>query len=381
MTSEEKPHEREDAPELPIDSVGWLFVQKYYSTYTADLARLYAFYDAGAALVHDSFPAEEGKRVHVASGTAAIQAHFAAGDAQKNKIVVESAHFQPSVDKSILIVVTGLWKRGTAPLWQFVQTFVLRAKEKTVYDVANDVLKFFDLSAEYPAEEAADEPAAEPAAEPADAVDEPVAEPAPEPAEVVAEPATEAAVAEAGEPETEPEAAEAEQNGAVEHEAEDDGVKSPPAKQTWANLAAIAPQATAKTATVALPNAAKTAPAPSPVVKKSPQTTPQPAPAKPGKYKKEEWYPIYIRGVEVEEDELKAALTKQFGDIKFFKKNDKAALCDFRNKEDQQKALEAKEIVVRDNVILLEPRLHRTFNKPDFKKDKKPAKKNGVKKA
>lgn len=153
---------------------------------------------------------------------------------------------------------------------------------------------------------------------------------------------------------------------------------APSAKPTWANLAAIEPKVpSSKTATVASPVAAKNARAPSPIVRKPSQssqgTTPVPQPQPTQKYRKEEWYPIYIRNVDVEEDELKSALIETFGDIKFFKKTLRAALCDFRHKEDQQKALEAKEITIRDNVISLEPRLHKVFNgKPDAKfKDKK----------
>ncbi|KAM9887047.1 hypothetical protein OXX79_013875, partial [Metschnikowia pulcherrima] len=129
------------------------------------------------------------------------------------------------------------------------------------------------------------------------------------------------------------------------------------------------------------PAAVKSVPAvsaPVSAAKKTASPSQAPAQAAPnGKFKKEEWYPIYIKNVDVEEDELKAAIIKQFGDIKYFKKTNKTALCDFKSKDDQQRALETRELVIRSNVILLEPRIHKVFNgKPDAKKDKKPFKKN-----
>lgn len=367
---------------LPIESIGWLFISKYYSTYTTEFEKLFGFYDKNAALLHDEFPdsAAKIKKVHRANGTDAIKKHFAlSSGAEKNKIVVERADFQQSVDNSILIVVCGLWKRGTSDLLQFVQTFVLTAKEKTVYDVSNDMLKFLDFAEEYEpkdvvdvVEEASNGEANGEVEETADVEEEEAAE------QVEVEETPVHAEAEA---DVESSLAEAPAN---EEQLEADGSEDPsePApKPTWANLAAMQPKfPVAKAPTASSPVAVKNATAPAaPVAKKTTPPTQVPQ-AVNGKYRKEEWYPIYIRNVEVDEEELKSALIKQFGDIKYFKKNARAALCDFRSKEDQQKALEAKEIVIRGNVISLEPRLHKTFNKPEYKKDKKPVKKNtGVK--
>lgn len=410
----------DDSDHFSIESIGWLFIQKYYSTYTGDIAKLFAFYDADASLLHDEFASESPESapstqtVHLAAGTDAIKKHFSAQAdlAETNKIVVERADFQKSVGDSILIVVCGLWKRGTALLLQFVQTFVLKCKGKTVYDILNDLLKFVNLSELFsnpdvkevevdevngngsvdhpdtvkqndpPAAKPEESKPAEPeTAEKAEKADDdqkpaiaekapaaPQAEAAAAPAEVKAEsPAAPAAPAQTAQSTTETPASLPAQPSL------------PAQRPTWANLAAIEPKV-AKTQAVSSPPTAKSAPAP-PKKSASPSQTVQPAQANNGKFKKEEWYPIYIRNIEVEDDELRNALVKQFGDIKFFKRSNKAALCDFRNKEGQQKALEAKEIVVNGNAILLEPRLHKPFNgKPEFKKEKKQVKKNGAKK-
>lgn len=359
---------------LSIESIGWLFIQKYYSTYATETPKLYAFYDQQAAVLHDAFPEDLDekliKNVHLATGHDAIKKLFGQTPEEKNKIVVDRADFQDSVDGSILIVVCGLWKRGTSPVFLFVQTFVLKAKEKTVYDIANDVLRFLDLTEEYrpvdvnivetkvekeekeenevkekeEVEEKEEKEKTEDAEEQEekekteDAEEKKEAGPAVEPAvESNAESTTDLA------PEPEAEAAEAKDEK--------------PVKQTWANLAAIEPKGTTNKNVVAKQvNAAPK--------KSSP-------PAANGRYKRDEWFPIYIRNVDVEEEELKAALVKLFGEVKFFKKNGRSALCDFRVREDQRKALEAKELVVRGVKVLLEPRVHKT-PKPDARyKDKK----------
>lgn len=402
---------------LSIESIGWLFIQKYYSTYTSDIAKLFAFYDKDASLLHDEFPesaaaaasdnsdaaetADSPKTVNLASGTEAIKKHFAAQSAvtETNKIVVERADFQKSVNESILIVVCGSWKRGTSHLLQFVQTFVLNAKDKTVYDVSNDLLKFIDLSEQFREQKVcAVEANGNGAVESVEKVEEKAEIPeeveAEEPEKIEAEKPEEAVNVEAEAEKVEPklvENTEAEspvdtpsvQSEKPENVETEQGPKAeekpaapvaPAAKPTWANLAAIEPKAPKGTS-----QSPKTVPV-APKKSTPPVQPPQPAPTN-GKFKKEEWYPIYIRNIEVDDEDLRGALVKQFGDIKFYKRSNKAALCDFRHKEDQQKALEAKEIVVKNNVILLETRVHKPFNgKPDYKKDKKQVKKNGVKK-
>lgn len=397
-----KPEENQE--KLSIESIGWLFIQKYYSTYTTEAAKLFAFYDKEASLLHDEFPSVDHATttVHLASGSDAIKKHFAAQAQadEKNKIVVEKADFQKSVNNSILIVVCGFWKKGASDLLQFVQTFVLKAKEQTVYDVSNDLLKFIDFSdreskvvqteAEPSKEtEAAAPEEAEPKTEVKEAaapveekpVEAKAAQPAEKPAEQpakVPKPSQEQEQTQESESAEKP-VAEKEASETKKPASSDEKSGAPSQKPTWANLAAIEPQGP-KAPASSSPTTAKPTAVPA---KKSasPAQPTQPTQPANGKFKKDEWYPIYIRNIEVEEDELKNALISTFGDIKFFKKSNKAALCDFRNKEDQQKALQAKEIVVKTNVILLEPRVHKPFNgKNDFKKEKKQVKKNGVKK-
>ncbi|OBA21145.1 hypothetical protein METBIDRAFT_82809 [Metschnikowia bicuspidata var. bicuspidata NRRL YB-4993] len=472
------PAEAVPQPDLSSEQIGWMFLKKYYGFYTADIRKLYAFYDSAAALLHDVFPGNGRKTVHVARGSDAVRSFFdgqaaQASAADKNKIVVESATFQASVAGAILIVVAGGWKRGVSPFWPFVQTFVLREKSKTVYDVANDVLTFVDLAGE-PAEAAAAvaERVAEPSAKPVQASEpqtadqngssEPAActallqkeavletrseepvpetteesspetskEPAPEAKEKAAPETKEKSAPETKEQPASPEdasssaaetAASAEtvkpadqekpdqkqtdqekpgqektdlekpgqektdqEKPDQEQSAEPEKPSVPPQKPTWANLAAIGPKTNAKTAAVASPAAIKIPPPPVPAfaAKKaaSPSQAQGPSPVN-GKYKKEEWYPIFIRNVDVDEDELKAALVENFGEMKYFKKTQKTALCDFRRKEDQQKALEQKEMVIKSNVISLEVRVHKAYNgKPDPKKDKKHLKKIPFKK-
>lgn len=418
------------ADDLSTESIGWLFIQKYYSTYTSECNKLFSFYGANASLLHDGFPKSDVKTVNQAVGIDAIKTFFTtqAESTEQNKIVVSRADFQRSVEGSILIVVCGSWIRETA-MWQFVQTFVLSEKAKAVYDIANDVMKVFDFSdleekpvvtnevrAEAEKEAAVAEPVEngrveEATEKPEDkevraeveevAVSEPkapAAASAPVPAASSASPAasrTPSAPVEKAEPEkaSKDTKAEAKAEAKAETKAEAKPAPKNSEKPTWANLAAIEPKNPPKNTVVAT-TAAKTATVAAAPVKKPAQASATAAPTATApltatqqhqngnKFRKEEWYPIYIRNVEVTEEELTAALIKQFGDIKFFKKSNRAALCDFRRKEDQQKALEAKEIVVNGNVILLEPRVHKPFNgnKAEFKKDKKVVKKNGLKK-
>lgn len=393
--------------EFSIDSVGWLFVKKYYSTYTTSIDTLYSFYDKKASLLHDEFPIstdetvpKQAKTVHVAAGSDAIKTHYEAQakSDEKSKIVIESADFQESIEGSILIVVCGSWKRGSSNLWQFLQTFVLSAKGKTVYDVSNDVLRFFDLSEDYQSrsletksveapqvkadEDSTPEVAvdtktdaeAEPSPEVTAAVEAQESSNAQETANAKGDESLELAALNSAAPTTE--ATDDVAIAKTDSASRTDG-ENAPQKHTWATLAAIQPKTTSKVASV---------PVSTTVVKTTP---PPPKPASPSqqqasvnKFKKEEWYPIYIKQVEVDDEDLKSALIKQFGDIKFYKRNSKAALVDFKYKADQQKALDAKELIVKDNVILLEPRVHKAFNnfKQEGKKDKKPVKKNGIKK-
>lgn len=414
--------------ELSIESVGWLFVKKYYSTYATAIESLYSFYDGNASLLHDGFPTssnendcKDAKTVHVASGNDAIKAYYEeqANGTEKSKIVIESADFQLSIEGGILIVVCGSWKRGSSNLWHFLQTFVLSAKGETVYDVSNDVLRFFDLSEDYKekkvivnrvepsvqktidyVDEAKPELDGDNEIESKESISTEVSVPsttATVPSAAVPVPSTsELEGSEKSETENKKETVDvssasltqappAEDTKPVEVEqsvsSEDEKPTLPAAKQTWANLAAIEPKISSKVASVpASTTVVKSTP--SPAATKATSPSQQPTSTNGSKFKKEEWYPIYIKHVEVDDEELKSVLIKLFGEIKFYKRSNKAALCDFKHKADQQKALEAKEIVVKGNVILLEPRVHKPFNnyKQDGKKDKKPIKKNGIKK-
>lgn len=395
---------------VSIEEIGWLFVKNYYGTYTSDLSNLYAFYDKNASLLHDAFPVESSesetpvpKTVHLANGTDSIKTHFTeqATVAEKNKIVIERADFQSSVENSILIVVCGSWKRGSSSLWQFVQTFVLKHVGTKMFDVANDMLKFVDLSENFeqplvviqqastpaPNGDATKAPSEqETATVQADTEKKAVKESVPV-EEKSEEPVPE--VKSKNTKEEKPKKTEAEPKEAEKKEVSPAPQQpaTPAVKPTWANLAAMQPKVPqSKTATVASPGAAKNVPAPSPTVKKagSPaQSTPsvqqqqQPQHTN-SKNKKEEWYPIYIRDADVEEEALRSALTKTFGEMKYFRKNQRVALCDFKEREFQQRALEAKEILVGNTVVHIEPRTHKqnnNNNKKDFK-DKKATKKN-----
>lgn len=419
-------------PELSIQSVGWLFVKKYYSTYATAIDSLYSFYDKKASLLHDGFPTssdesvpKQARTVHVASGTDAIKTYYDSQSAgtEKSKIVIESADFQESVDNSILIVVCGSWKKGTSKLWLFLQTFVLTAKGKTLYDVSNDVLRFFDLSEDYQerkaviehqpvkAEETKSDGPVEAKVETKVDADIEVEANSVEKPESNVETNSSAAEEKTEETDPSPPAQDSEEPTETEVKPEltsqttlnltaqaqdtEDAATSKaftetataaepekaavPHKQTWATLAAIEPKTSSKVASVTLSTTVvKTSPPP--VVKAGSPS--QQAASNGAKFKKDEWYPIYIKNVEVTDDDLRNALIKQFGDIKFYRRSNKAALVDFKNKSDQQKALDAKEINVKGNQILLEPRLNKSFNnnKPDGKKDKKPVKKAGIKK-
>lgn len=88
------------------------------------------------------------------------------------------------------------------------------------------------------------------------------------------------------------------------------------------------------------------------------------------RYKKDEWFPIYIRGIRdpITEDILKKHLSAKFGPIKFLKVNIYIALCDFVDYESQQKALDAKETTVAGITIQLEIRESKNNNNGGYTK-------------
>lgn len=386
--------------ELKPDSIGWLFIEKYYQVYTKDLANIYRLYDTGASITHDKFPGED-KVVFQARGHDAIKTHFGKVDQRKNRIVITGADFQFSVDKSILIVVFGEWAKADSQYWQFVQSFVLTPSKEKVYDVANDILKFVDFNGEAAKVEetvstATTATTAEAKAEVVEPVEKAEKEVKEEPKEEKKEPKEEKeekkepkeekkevkkeepkedkkeVKKEVKEEKKEDKPKEKVEKAEAKVEARDKGKKSqsPQPKEhkkhdnaplSWADLAAKEPPKSQKTA-VASPSVAKVAPVPAVVKKPTP-------PANGNKYKKDDWYPIYIRNVDVDTELLKETLVKQFGPVKFFKRNLKVVLCDFETKEDQEAAIKAKSIKIGDNVISLEPREARSEKfKGEFKK-------------
>ena len=148
---------------------------------------------------------------------------------------------------------------------------------------------------------------------------------------------------------------------------------------SWAALAAQQPPSSVKTATVSSP--LKATPAMATGTSKKPSSSPegqdpslQPIPTNQGKYKKEDWFPIYIRGVKgVDEERLKTHLVKKFGEIKFFRVFVNIALCDFVSGQAQKKALDAKAVEVDGRTIQLEVRESKNNKKNHKEKSNEPA--------
>lgn len=379
------------------DSIGWLFIQKYYEVFTKEINTIYQLYDKNASISHENFPGSSQKIVYQAKGTEAIKNHFKtqSESEEKNRIVITGADFQFSLDKNILIVVFGEWAKGDSSYWQFNHTFLLTPSKEKVYDVANDILKFIDFSNFKPQpatiikeespkqEEAVASVEAETKAENISngSVTAPVEEEKQKEKEKEKEKENEQApvpVSEA-EPEAEEVAEVIPQADTKETEAAETKPTSS-APLSWADLAAKEPPKSVKSPTASAP---KSAPGQTSVGKKaSPPTTAPPQAQSNGKYRKEDWFPIYIRNVDIDTELLKESLIKQFGAIKFFKRSSRIVLCDFETKEDQEAALKAKSITIGDNVISLEPREakdSKNFTKADPKR-KNDKKQNGKKK-
>ncbi|CUM64511.1 uncharacterized protein PRCAT00002116001 [Priceomyces carsonii] len=380
---------------------------------------------------------DEMKTIYKASGIEAIKARFAnESDTTKtgNRIVVTSADFEVCLKDKIMISVLGEWSRDHSPYYQFIQTFLLvPGKKENTFDVANDFLRFIDFNdfkeqpkivkIEQPIEPSANIEAAEPETTTEGTEEKTSEKTAPEKSESLKPTAVEiaietpvevsdknlteeAALQEPNDKSTETletkksadlektknegetikkvEQKEAvESNGSKEvpsaideteeliHTEDNSKLKTP---LSWAALASQAAPVK-PVVKVATPPATKLT-----TIKKANQTsTPSPQQAQQTqqgmKYKKEDWFPIYIRGVkQVDEKHLKSQLIKKFGPIKFFKLNINIAFCDFVTEESQKKALEAKEMAVDDIVIQLEPRESKTNNgnkKSSTSKDQK----------
>lgn len=399
--------------EKRASSIGWYFIELYYGFFNDGIDNIHKVYHPQASVSHSAFPNESSDRViEQAVGIEAIKKRFSQVEPAQNKIVITSADIQVCLQDKILIVVYGEWSRNGGPFWQFSQTFLLcPGKRENILDLANDVLRFvdyelFSAGAETAEEEKVVEKPAEkePAAE-----DEKTVEQAEKPVEKTEQVQvngekgpekikTEKPVAIKDQEPQHSEAAEPVVSGSsAEPDASDKTINSraedsetPEASEdkgplTWAALAATAKETKAQASSKA---ASKKAPA---ATISSPPTTSVPtAPAQSasGKYKKEDWFPIYIRGVkDVDENTLRDHLTKNFGPIKFLKPSMNIALCDFQDAESQRRALNAKETVVDGISILLEVRelkanvkaFKAQKEKADLKKkvDKKTPKKKG----
>lgn len=374
------------------DPIGWLFIQKYYEVFTKEINTIYQLYDKNASISHENFPGSSQKIVYQAKGTEAIKNHFRtqSESEEKNRIVITSADFQSSLDKNILIVVFGEWAKGDSAYWQFTHTFLLTPSKEMVYDVANDILKFIDFSdfkpqpatiikEETPKQEETVAPVVEVEVKAENVANGSVSAPVGEEKETEKEKEQ----VPVSVPESEPVAEEVIE---VVPETETKEIETAETKPTssaplsWADLAAKEPPKSAKSPTTSTP---KSAPGPTSASKKaSPPTTAPPQAQSNGKYRKEDWFPIYIRNVDIDTEVLKESLIKQFGAIKFFKRSSRIVLCDFETKEDQEAALKAKSITIGDNVISLEPREakdSKNFTKADPKR-KNEKKQNGKKK-
>lgn len=425
--------------EKRASSIGWYFIELYYGFFNEGIDNIHKLYHPQASVSHLSFPSDNSEKVlHQAVGIDAIRKRFTKIDPAVNRIVISSADIQVCLQDKILIVVYGEWSRDNGPFWQFSQTFLLcPGKRETILDLANDVLRFVDYNlfstgkeedvaktektektegekpetekvdktGEKPtltAEKSADKSTSEtrsdsdkPAAEKSRTEPEPTAESALEQADSVPSGSTgDAETAPSSvEPETtQQESGKGEANNDADHSAEPEQTAAPEEKGplTWAALAATAKETRAQAAKpaprkVSTPSAVSSPPASGSAAASAAGNG---ALSGNGKYKKEDWFPIYIRGVkDVEENSLRDHLTKNFGPIKFLKSNMNIALCDFQDAESQRRALNAKETTVDGIAILLEVRelkanvkaFKAQKEKTDFKKkvDKKAPKKKG----
>lgn len=403
-----------------VSNIGWYFIKSYYDFYIAKLDVIHKIYHDNASILHDAFPEEDRKKkdgddedelttTYKAKGTDAIKKcfaeHLSGGGNDNNRIVITSATFQVSLEKNIIIVTFGEWSKNDSPFKQFTQTFVLTpGKRESTYDVANDVLKFIESNGfknNQPVQDESKEGGShvieeKPAASVDGGVSDEKQEPIPDPIEKKVEPEKKATdeeeLAEA-QKETEQEKKEpvAQENAEIKKEEapkseplekeeekeqppkeekkpeEPAKSKSPPQPMTWADLAYQAvpaskptskPTTSTSTAT-STPTSTKKTP-----VAVSQQQQPQSTTGGgSGKFKKDEWYPIYIRGIRsIDEKVLRDHITKKFGELKFFRTNQNIALCDFVLKEAQRKALDAKETTLDGVVINLEPRESKTGN-------------------
>lgn len=419
-SKQEKPAQTQTLLSDRAASIGWYFIESYYEFFTKNPENIFKLYHVNSSLCHSGFPLEvdETRVLHKAHGVESIRKRFQDDERLNrnniNSIVITSADIHVSLQENILIVVFGEWSKDHSPYYQFTQTFLLSpgSKENT-FDLVNDNLRFIDFGefrgselnvmvppatskptvknthdnqTEKNLSEAANDSQGEgangsshiknepdthkesSAEKPAEEKSKPEAEtsssvPAKDTSEAPAPP-----VKEVGDSTRVHDNDSIEQGNTTNEEqkeqARDDDMKQTSSKVSlskplsWAALAAQQPPPNVKTATVSTPPKPVASPPKNIVASKTvPQAQAPQASGNNVKYKKEDWFPIYIRGVkDVNEENLKSHLTEKFGDIKFFRVFLNIALCDFVDGEAQKKALDAKETTVDGITIQLEVR-------------------------
>lgn len=413
-------------------SIGWYFIESYYELYNKNIESLYKLYNLEASITHSESPSQKNQVTCQAKGTESVKSLFndLKSNQTKNKIIITNADIQICLGDNILIVVSGEWSKNGGDYYQFIQSFVLcPGINETTFDIANDVLKFInhefnhDLIVETPklngkANGHVSEQQQQQQQQPtADGKPEEQKEKLPNKSsesekpvknENIKEttPVKEETPAETPEPKSsDDEPVKSKETGSEKDSIPpQESVSSPQQEElstesssgpiSWAALAATARQKspTTKPATISgtspsQVNASTTSKTTSPSVANNKKPATQVPVALPnGKYKKEDWFPIYIRGCEeLNEKVLKEHLVKQFGDIKFFRQNTNIALCDFFESEGQKKALETGKTTVSGITVSLEVRESKGLKKSDkdIKKDSKtndPKRKNDSKK-
>ncbi|KAG7192004.1 uncharacterized protein KQ657_002612 [Scheffersomyces spartinae] len=351
------------------------------------------------------------KTVLKATGKEGIKARFLQDGSLKlknNSIVVTSADFQVSLKKNILIVVSGEWSRNGSPYWQFNQTFLLTPGRKAnSYDVANDVLKFVDFK-EFDDDKEVVKAMAETttAKEEKEKEDESEKElEKPKKSEVMVPETTKKVESESqDEPkkerkETEPStvsvpstsdttettATTSETTGSETTGSETTATSETTSGDTTATTGTSTSETTPTTTTKsdpkqpiswaalasraaekegAAPAVAKTTKTNSatPVAVGAPTatkktTTPETTIADKKGNGKDDWFPIYIRGIKnLDENVVKNYLVDNFGSVLLFKPLVNIALCDFATEEGQRRALEAGKATIDGITFDLEKR-------------------------
>lgn len=405
-------------------TIGWFFIHSYYDFYNNKIENIHKIYNKLASISHSKFPtakaSQETNEIYKAKGIEAIKLRFKNDDVldkNANRIVITNAAFEVSLDKNLLIVVFGEWSKNNSQYYQFTQTFLLTpapGANDERFDVANDILRFNEVdniikSVEESKEETnhinqvketnaekaetgekientekvevaektsdsqpkLEQPEAKPEAtntdeseeksdktseskpsEPkvSESKSEPITEPVEDKSESVPLKKSTQEVAEPTETKS------SEKSPTPTNSSPSTTTSStttPAAPLSWAALASQAAAKSTKPTPPVAPTPSVTKP--QPVKKSSAPTT--------NKFKKEEWFPIYIRGVKtINEKRLRDVLSKSFGELKFFRTNLDIALVDFVTQEAQQDALNAKEIKIDGITISLEPRGSKTGN-------------------